>query len=418
MQLPPFLDRGVVRTIAQEHGTPVYVYDENTLLQSAQQVLAFPNAFGLTARYAMKALPNAAILRLFHEQGLSIDASSGFEVERAIHAGIPAEAIQLTAQQLPHNLKDLVEKGVWFNACSLHQLAAYGKAFPGTEVCVRINPGLGSGHNNRTNVGGPASSFGIWHEQLDEVISVAEAHQLKITRMHSHIGSGGDPAIWMRCAQMSLEIARRLPDVVRVNLGGGLKVGRMPHETSADIIEIGTAMKAKFEEFYEQHGRKLHLEIEPGTFLVANAGAVIASVIDVVNTGDDGYSFIKIDSGMTEVIRPSMYGAQHPMSVVRASSDEDAAESHYVIVGHCCESGDILSSAPGDPESLEPRSLTTAEVGDFLVIAGAGAYCASMAAKNYNSFPAAPEVLLRRDGSVDVIRKRESLEQIITNEQA
>ena len=137
-------------------------------------------------------------------------------------------------------------------------------------------------------------------------------------------------------------MAARLPDVVRVSLGGGYKVGRMEGEQSTDVQEAGKPIVSEFERFAQQHGRQLHLEIEPGTFFVANAGALIASVMDIVDTGVDGYRFLKIDSGMTEVLRPSLYGAQHPIIVV-PREDEERSSVEYLIAGHCCESGDVLS---------------------------------------------------------------------------
>ena len=299
---------------------------------------------------------------------------------------------------MPKNLEDLVAQGVLFNACSLRQLETYGALFPGTEVSVRINPGLGSGHSNRTNVGGPSASFGIWHEHLDDVYAVQRKHDLKLTRMHTHIGSGSDPAVWNQCARMSLAIAARLPEVRTLSLGGGFKVGRMAGETGADMAAIGREIAQDFEEFHGEHGRALHCEIEPGTYLVANAGALIATAIDVIDTGAQGYRFIKTDTGMTDILRPSIYGAQHPIVVVPAN-DEPRGEADYLIAGHCCESGDVLTPEPGNPEGLQARHLTETRVGDAVVIGGAGAYCAAMASKNYNSFPEAPEVLLHADGS-------------------
>jgi diaminopimelate decarboxylase len=416
MEKPAFLMEEQVREIRRAFGTPVFVYDQRTLETQAAQVLSFPNAYGFTARYAMKALSTAAIIRLFSAMGLHIDASSGYEAERAMRAGVPADHIQITAQEVPGNLKNLLDAGVLFNACSLHQLRAFGELRSGGEVSVRINPGLGSGHNNRTNVGGPSASFGIWHEHLGDMFAVQREYGLRITRMHTHIGSGADPRVWNRCARMSLAIAARFPDVQTLSLGGGFKVGRMSHETGADLRAIGRRIAADFEEFHGRHGRKLRLEIEPGTYLVANAGALICSVIDVVDTGPNGHVFIKVDSGMTEVVRPSMYGAQHPIVVVPATPEERPTKQ-YLVVGHCCESGDILTPAPGNPEELEARELTEARIGDALVIGGAGAYCAAMSSKNYNSFPEAPEVLLRNDGTVDLIRKRQTLDQIVVNEQ-
>lgn len=415
MESVQFLDAARARTVAAEFGTPVYVYDRASLEKSAREVRAFPNAFGLTARFAVKALPSAAVLRIFHEAGLKFDASSGFEAERALLAGIPPKDVQITAQELPKNLKELVEKGVEYTACSLHQLRAYGKLFPDTNITVRINPGKGSGHSNRTNVGGPAASFGIWHELLDDVLAVAREHRVRITGMHTHIGSGGDPEVWQHCARLSLGIAARLPDVTTLSLGGGFKVARVAGEKSANLQEIGTALLPDFKVFAEKHGRKLHIELEPGTYLVANAGALLAQVEDVVTTGASGYDFIKLNTGMSDILRPSMYGAQHPMTLVPQTPGERPAHK-YVVVGHCCESGDILTPAPGEPETLAPRELGRAEIGDLFIIGGAGAYCASMPAKNYNSFPESPEVLIENDGSFRLIRKRQILAAIVANE--
>lgn len=426
-----FLTEDQVRAVQREFGTPVFVYDQRTLEAQAKRVLGFPNAYGLTARYAMKALPTAAIIRLFHDLGLRIDASSGYEAERAMRAGVPPEHIQVTAQELPRDLEELLEQGVLVTACSLHQLAVLGGLRPGREITVRINPGLGSGHSDRTNTGGPSASFGIWHEHLDDVFAVQREHGLRITGMHTHIGSGADPEVWNRCAQLSLGIAARLPEVTTLGLGGGFKVARMSRdEEGADLATIGATIKADFDAFANEYGRRLKLEIEPGTYLVANAGALVCTVIDVVDTGADGYDFIKVDSGMTEIARPAMYGAQHPLTVVPAKRDPTDREGDapsepparppkpYLVAGHCCESGDVLTPAPGNPEGLHPRLLAEPRIGDALVVGGAGAYCAAMSSKNYNSFPEAAEVLLERDGAFRLIRERQTLDQMVVNELA
>jgi diaminopimelate decarboxylase len=363
----------------------------------------------------MKSLPTAGIIRIMVESGLHIDASSGYEVLRAMIAGVPAERIQLTAQELPEDLGALLDKGIKFTACSLHQLETYGKLRPGSDVCVRINPGLGSGHVQRTNVGGPSSSFGIWHGHLDEVKALAAKHGLRIATMHTHIGSGSDPETWVHCAKISLGIAAQLPEVTRISLGGGYKIARMAGEKEANLQDIGSRVLPEFEAFKQAHGRALHLEVEPGTYLVANAGAIVSRVIDVVDTGADGVRFIKLNTGMTDILRPSLYGAQHPITILPQSA-RDAGEAEYMVVGHCCESGDILTPAPGDPESLGPRLLAVTEIGDLAVIDGAGAYCSAMASKNYNAFPESAEVLLQQDGTTRIIRKRQTLEQVLQNE--
>lgn len=415
-----FLSHSEVRKIAQQFGTPVYVYDEAGLTRAAKNVLHFPSAFGLTARYAMKALPNGNILRLFDRLGLHFDASSGFEVDRAMKSGIAAKKIALTAQELPANFADFHRAGVLLNACSLDQLRYFGRNCSGQEVGVRFNPGLGSGGTNRTNVGGPASSFGVWHEDREEVQAIVKQYNLAVVRIHTHIGSGSDPQVWQHVAGISIKLLEHFPHAHTLNLGGGYKVGRMSHETSTDLQEVGMPVIDTFSAFEKATSRRIRLEVEPGTYLVANAGCVISTIQDRTSTGRSGYKFLKIDSGMTEVLRPSMYGAQHPLVVVSATQNESPRNNaviEAVVAGHCCESGDILTPSAGDPEALDPRTLHDANVGDYLVIEGSGAYCAGMSSKNYNSFPEAPEVLYRGSGREPVlIRKRQTLDQIVQNE--
>lgn len=411
---PGFLDYETAQRIANDFGMPVYVYDKKTLLANADAVLAFPNAFGLNVRYAMKASPNAAILQLFNEAGLEIDASSGYEVRRALAAGIPAGHISLSTQELPEDFAELYEFGIEINACSLNQLERFGQAFPGRKIGLRFNPGKGSGGNNRTNVGGPASSFGIWYEWIDEVKALVERYKLKAVRVHTHIGSGSDPAVWQTVSELSLNIVRQFPDVDTLNLGGGYKVARMADEVGTDLQACGKPVAQKFRDFAEETGREIRLEIEPGTFLVANAGSLLCAVQDIVSTGESGYTFLKLNAGMTEVLRPSLYGAQHPIHILQSRPADDLRE--YMIVGHCCESGDILSPAPGDSELLAPRTLPVAKIGDLCVIDGVGAYCSAMTAKHYNSYPEAAEVLLDESNVPQLIRRRQDPEALWANE--
>jgi diaminopimelate decarboxylase len=361
---------------------------------------------------ALRLHPSHGVLTLFHGLGLHIDASSDHEVERALRAGFAPGQIQLTSQMPSQRLEEFLKHGVLYNACSLRQLEMFGRIAPGREVSVRMNAGLGSGSTNRTNTGGPASSFGVWHEYLGEVKRVAETYNLRLTRLHSHIGSGTDPEVWKRVTRMTLDLVAKLPEVTTINLGGGFKVGRMPGEATTDLQDVGAHVRRELEAFRDRDGRTLHLEIEPGTYLVANAGSVVATCMDVVDTGRDGYLFAKLDAGMPEVTRPSLYGAQHPIGVLA----EGRSAADVVFVGPCCESGDILTPASGDPEALAPRRVARPQPGDLVVIGGAGAYCAAMATINYNSYPQAPEVMLEPDGTLRLLRRRQALAQVWANE--
>jgi diaminopimelate decarboxylase len=416
--IPPFdPSDDLVRAAAGAVGTPLYLYDESTLRARARAVASFGGPFGFTPRFAVKANPSRGVLRIFAEEGLHFDASTVFEARRVVAAGLPASTVQITAQILLDGFADLAREGARLTACSLRQIDQIGAALPGTEIGIRINPGEGTGHNNRTNVAGPDASFGIWHEHLDEANEIAARHGLRIRWIHHHVGSGGDPHKWAVIAAVTLGFLARFPDVDRVNLGGGFKVGRMPGESESDLGQAAAEAHELLREIAADSGRELHLEIEPGTWLTALAGVIVGTAHDVVSTGAEGHTFVRSDVGLAEILRPSLYGAQHPMRFVAADGDDGLGETEpLLIVGPCCESGDLLTPAPSDPEGLAPRSLPRPSPGDLLVVGAAGAYCAGMSARNYNSIPGAPELLVSADGGLTPLRHRQSFEDILRDE--
>ncbi len=409
---PPVPDSRLI-AIAEAYGTPLYVHDETTYRRYGRDALAAPNAFGLTVRYAMKANPHRAILHLFDGMGIEIDASSYYEVRRALAAGIAPQRILLTSQEMQSQtrLEELVRLGVLYNATSLAQVQRFVDLYPGSAqpLSMRINPGLGSGHSNRTNTGGPSASFGIWRDYIPEALEIAARHNLDISRIHSHIGSGSDWRIWQKAAELTLDVARDVPDVEIVNLGGGYRIDRMTPEKSIDFETAFPPVKAAFETFAVETGRRLHLEIEPGTFLVANGCCLLARISDIVDTGAGGYRFLKLDASMTELLRPMLYGDRHPIRPLGKSS---GATTPYVVVGTCCESGDIFTPQQGHPEEIGTVLLPEARVGDVVAVMGVGAYGASMCARNYNSRPACAEVMIRSDGSNCLITRREEVEAV------
>ena len=197
-------------------------------------------------------------------------------------------------------------------------------------------------------------------------------------------------------------------------MGGGFKVARVDGEKSTNLQQIGKPVAELIKTFAERTGRELAFEIEPGTFLTANCAVLLSKVQDMCDTGKDGYKFLKLDTGMTDILRPSIYGAQHPITILSENPSEETEK--YIVAGHCCESGDILTPAPADPERLLPRLMRKAKIGDLCVIGGAGAYCSSMSTINYNSYPAIAEVMLACNGDVKLMRKRQTLAQVIQNE--
>lgn len=422
------LDAYVIAEVADIFETPLYVYDESHILKRCLECLNMPNAYGLTVRYAMKANSNATLLRTICNAGLHLDASSLNEVIRAGLAGIPYEKIMLTTQEVPEGsqrttLEKLMLQGLKYNVCSLRQLhlIADFAAASGINPGIRVHPGIGSGESATRNTGDDYACFGVHLSDLDEAVRFAAEKGLRFKHIHEHIGSGADTEMWRQNIDLELSIILgHFPDAETVCFGGGLKEARMPDEQTADIEQLGDYAKERLEDFYKKTGRKLKMEIEPGTYIVANSGYAITRIIDKKSTSRS--NFIITDGGMEINSRPLLYGSKHPVyivagdgSVVR-SSEWGGVDGNYeaIVAGKCCESGDCQTLDPNG--HAIPRLMTEPEIGDLAVIGGAGAYCSSMSPFNYNSHAQIPEVLLTKNGEMKLIRKRQTLEQIFENE--
>lgn len=371
--------------------TPRFEYSRNAIIEKINQLTSLSVPFGLVVRYALKANPHPEIIKVMRDNEVHFDASSSYEAELLLKAGVAGHQISLSSQQSAHNLSELLEAGVLYVATSFKQLQQFLEINnrPNT-VGVRINPLMGSGHNNRTNTGGVNSSFGIWHEYGEQVRDLVAAHGVVIDRLHIHIGSGADPYVWGQVMEQALDIAREYESVTSLNIGGGYKVHRYDEEVEADMNAIFTTFSEKLLSFQEETGRALQLEIEPGTYFIAHAGTLVATIDDIVDTGKYGHTFLRLNTGMNDFLRTTLYGAQHKIEVI----NDETETMPYIVVGHNCESGDIFTTEKGDPESVEPRVLKKAKIGDIVHIYDAGAYCASMRAKGYNSFPDAEEVMV------------------------
>ncbi|OBU85334.1 hypothetical protein [Chromobacterium subtsugae] len=412
-----FLSPEEIPHLAERYGTPLFVYDLDTIKRNYDYFSQIPAPYGLTVRYSVKANPTRAILAYFNQLGASFDVSSVWEARRCVNAGIDASKILITAQEVSAGWEELCEAGMEFDAGSLQQLRAYGEKFPGGQVSLRINPGFGSGLVKKLTSGGDHSSFGLWYAQFDEALALAERYSLSIKRIHLHIGSGHDSGILEKTVNRALELCARAPGVTHLNLGGGYKVTALNSDPQYDHHAVGARISASLEQFHRETGRQLHLEMEPGTFAMALAGSLITRVIDVVNTGGDGYRFIKIDGGLTELMRPSYYGALHPLVVVKKDGSLGTHDvTPQMVCGHCCIAGDSLTPVAGNTEDFTPVPLARAEINDYLVVERTGGYAASMSVKNFNSYPEAAEVCRAGKGSYHKIRERQTLEQMTQNE--
>lgn len=385
------IEKEKINNIAKEYGTPLYIYSKKLIWDFLWQAKLLWNYVPLQIRYAMKANSNEEILKYYLQNDVWIDASSSYEVEKVLALWFEWYKIQLSSQQRPHDYNLIKDNWVFYVACSLNQIESRWKLYPNTSIWVRINPWIWSSLNsNKTNVWWPNSSFGIWHEYINQINEIANRYNLKISKIHTHIWSWTDPDVWHDVAQRSFDLLYDFPDADTIDLWWWFKIARVDWEKTCKFTDIWEKIKTVYDNFEKNTSRKINVEIEPWTFLVANAWFILTKVEDIVDTWANWHKFIKCDTGMNDIIRPSMYWSQHPIDIINNSSDFE----NYVIVWHCCESGDILTPAAWDPESIATRSLPKANIWDLLIIWWCGAYCASMSTKWYNSYPLTPEIFI------------------------
>ena len=398
------LDAARIRALAQEHGTPLYLLDIDQVLERAARLSAFD-----TLRYAQKAHPGLALLRALASRGYAVDATSGFEIERALAAGFAPDRIEMATDVLDRRtLEVAATHGVRANLGSADLIEAYAASRAPRSCTLRLNPGFGSGHNKRVTTGGPHSKHGIWHEQLPEALARAERAGLEVTGLHLHIGSGvALEGLAQTIEAMDAALAHAPATLERVSAGGGLAV---PYDGGPEfpVDEYASAWLAARERWQERLGRALHLEVEPGRYLVAPAGLLVAEVRACKQTPD--WNWVLVDAGFQTLARPLLYGAYHRMELLDAT---DRPLRPTVVAGPLCESGDVLTqSAEGEPR---PVQLAQARPGDLLLIHDAGAYGISMAS-NYNGFPLPPEVVVQ-GGEPRLARRRQTFDDLLALEQ-
>ena len=406
----PF-DPETLRALAQRHGTPLWVYDAATIRARIASLKAFD-----TIRYAQKANSNLHLLRLMRAQGVKVDAVSLGEIERALAAGYRAgdsDDMVFTADLFDHaTLDKVVAERITVNAGSIDMLAQLGQRSPGHKLWLRINPGFGHGHSNKTNTGGEHSKHGIWHADLATALAEVDRHRLQLVGLHMHIGSGVDYHHLEQVCGAMVELAQQVGRPIEaISAGGGLSIpyrAGEPVTDTAHYFDLWNATRRRIEGLLNC---TLRLEIEPGRYLVAEAGVLLAEVRAVKQMG--GNHFVLVDAGFNDLMRPSMYGSHHEISVLTAQRDAAPGERlPTVVAGPLCESGDVFTQGEGGV--VLTRELPAATVGDLLVFHDTGAYGASMSS-NYNTRPLIAEVLVDVQQS-RLIRRRQTVAELLALE--
>lgn len=385
--------------LAERYGSPLYVYDASII---QQQYYRLANAFSkierLRINYAVKALSNISILKLFHQMGSGLDTVSVEEVRLGILAGFEPEKIIYTPNGVSmEEIETVAQTGVQINIDNLSILEQFGTRHPEIPVCIRINPHVMAGGNSNISVGHIDSKFGISIHQLPHLLRIVENTGMHINGIHMHTGSDIlDVDVFLYAAEILFETAKHFKTLDFIDFGSGFKVPYKKDDIETNVEEFGKKLSKRFLQFEKEYGRELTLAFEPGKFLVSQAGCFLAKVNVVKQTTST--VFAGIDSGFNHLIRPMFYGSHHHIENI---SNPKGKERFYSVVGYICET-DTFATNRRIPEITE---------GDILCFKNAGAYCFSMAS-NYNSRLRPAEVIWY-EGKDYLIRERETFEDLV-----
>ena len=403
--------------LAQTHGTPLWVYDAATIERQIKALRPFD-----VIRFAQKANSNTHILKLMKRCGVMVDAVSLGEIERALAAGFTPGVhnghaeIVFTADLLDRaTLARVAELGVPVNCGSIDMLDQLGSVSPGHPVWLRINPGFGHGHSNKTNTGGEHSKHGIWHTDLAQACQRVRANDLKLMGLHMHIGSGVDythlQEVCGAMVELVAEVAVQGLDLQAISAGGGLSIPYQAGEPQIDTAHYFSLWDAARQQIADLLGHPVALEIEPGRYLVAESGVLLTEVRATKTMGSN--PFLLVDAGFSDLMRPAMYGSFHGMEILHADgTPANGPLQDTVVGGPLCESGDVFTQGEGGVVLTRP--LPVACVGDLLVLHDTGAYGASMSS-NYNTRPLSAEVLVE-NGQPRLIRRRQTVAELLALE--
>ena len=389
-------------SIVHTYGCPVYVYDAYKIRSQYERLIkAFAAVPSLKINYAMKALSNGSILKLMRKLGAGLDTVSIQEVKLGLHAGFAPEQIIFTPNGVSmEEIEEAASLGVQLNIDNLSILEQFGSKHPQVPVCIRINPHVMAGGNSKISVGHIDSKFGISIHQVPHILRIVENTKMHINGIHMHTGSDIlDIDVFLYAAEILFDAAKHFRELKFIDFGSGFKVPYKEGDIQTDIEELGEKLSQRFLEFCKLYGRDLTLAFEPGKFLVSEAGFFLVKVNVVKQTTST--VFAGIDSGFNHLIRPMFYGATH---FIENISNPEGKKRFYSVVGYICETDTFASN----------RQIEEISEGDILCFRNAGAYCYTMAS-NYNSRPRPAEVLWI-DGQAKLIRKAETLEDLLRNQ--
>jgi diaminopimelate decarboxylase len=388
-----------VLDLAQQFGTPLYVYDGEKI---AQQIKTLRNAFSDTdikVKYAAKALTNISILKLIRKHGAGVEVVSLGEAHIAMKAGYTPSEIVFTPSGVEFSeIEQAVEMGLAVNIDNLSTLQKFGDRYKNTYPCgVRINPHIMAGGNYKISTGHSNSKFGISIYQFQQIMEIVQKHGVQIKGLHIHTGSEiAETDVFLKMADILFGMAADFPNLSFIDFGSGFKVAYKEGDMVTNIYDLGLKLSKAFNDFCFRYGRKLEMWIEPGKYIVSESGTFLVKANIVKST--PSVTFVGVNSGLNHLIRPMMYDAYHHIVNV---SNPSGSQKIYTVVGYICETDTFGSD----------RKIHEVREGDILAIKNAGAYCFSMSS-NYNSRLRPAEVLVVNK-EAKLIRERETIDDLL-----
>ena len=400
--MPQFLSHNQLTAIAEEFGTPVYIYHAEKIAEQYQKLKDAFTQQDVVIFYACKALTNVSILRYIKSIGANVDCSSINEVKLALHAGFSPEKVLYTSNGIAfEEIEEAKNLGVHVNIDSLSNLEKFGKKFGHTyPVGIRLRPNILAGGNLKISTGHDKSKFGIPVDQFQKVLDCVEQNNLFIRGLHIHTGSEiKDVDVFVKGIEKLFDIIPYFNELEFVDLGGGFKVPYKEGDTETDITLLAQKVKDAFANHPNPGKKPLQIWFEPGKFLVSAAGYFVTKVNVMKETGST--NFAGVNSGFNHLIRPMFYDSYHRIENL---SNEMRPQKTYTVVGNICETDTFATD----------RNINEIKEGDYLVFYNAGAYGFEMSS-NFNSRLKPAEVMVK-DGKAVLVRKSDVFEDLLRNQ--
>lgn len=387
-----------IRDLVENSDTPFYIYSEKTIKERVEKLINCFKENSYQILYAMKANANPTLIKTIVEFGLGVDACSTEEIRLALACGVDRNKIFYNSDCLTKKeLNYAIENNVHITVGSIDVINCLVIHHPGVTISLRINSGIGAGHSDKVITNGESSKFGISASDIQMVISLCSAANITIEGIHSHTGSGElltDK--YIENAMVLIELSSSFNDLRFINFGGGFGYDYI-NDNEYDLATIHSLLNIMRNEY--AINENVNFIIEPGRYVIANAGSLVTQVCSVKNVYSKKY--VGLDTGYNHFPRCFYYNAWH--DIYNLSSQNQETEI-YDITGYLCQSGDVFA---------RQRPLAKTTVGDFICIKDVGAYGYSMSS-NFNLRTKPAEYLLKEDGAIKIIRRAENFDDILS----